>query len=73
MPNPLDGCIAGCSMQDPVFDLLLSTMFGDVIDFERRVLDPSAEVLERAKAVGQKIAEVCVCHSCMRQAAARQG
>jgi hypothetical protein len=41
-----------------VFDLLLGTLFGDLEAFERQMLDPSAEVLERAKAVGQRIALV---------------
>ncbi len=44
--------------QDPNFDLLLAAIFGDVEAFEQRMLEPSAEVLERAKAVGQQIAEV---------------
>lgn len=46
------------ALQDPNYDLLLAAMFGDVEEFERRMLEPSAEVLQRAKAVGQQIAEV---------------
>lgn len=45
-------------LQDPNFDLLLGAMFGDIQDFEQRMLDPSVEVLERAKAVGHQIAMV---------------
>ncbi|PSC75175.1 E3 ubiquitin-ligase RING1a isoform B [Micractinium conductrix] len=41
---------------DPSFDLLLGALFGDIPDFERRMLDPSAEVLEAARAVGVQIA-----------------
>lgn len=47
-----------CPLQDPVFDLLLGTMFGDVEEFEKQMLDPSLEVLQQAKAVGQQIALV---------------
>lgn len=45
-------------LQDPSFDLLLGALFGDIPDFERRMLDPSAEVLEAARAVGVQIAWV---------------
>lgn len=45
-------------LQDPNFDLLLGAMFGDIQDFEQRMLDPSVEVLERAMAVGHQIALV---------------
>lgn len=33
-------------------------MFGDVAAFEARMLEPSGEVLERAKSIGQQIAWV---------------
>ncbi|KAL4433565.1 hypothetical protein ABPG75_000006 [Micractinium tetrahymenae] len=46
---------------DPNFDLLLAAMFGNIQDFEKRMLDPSLEVVslevvEAAKAVGHQIA-----------------
>ena len=44
--------------QDPNFDLLLGAMFGDIQEFEAQMLDPSAEVLQRAMAIGHRIAQV---------------
>jgi hypothetical protein len=46
------------SLQDPIFDLLLGTMFGDIEEFEKQMLEPSAEVLEHAMAIGHQIAVV---------------
>ncbi|KAL4854021.1 putative E3 ubiquitin-protein ligase RING1b [Chlorella vulgaris] len=43
---------------DPIFDLLLGTMFGDIEEFEKQMLEPSAEVLEHAMAIGHQIAVV---------------
>lgn len=40
---------------DPNFDLLLGAMFGNIPEFEQRMLDPSVEVLEAARAVGHQI------------------
>jgi hypothetical protein len=45
-------------LQDPNFDLLLGAMFGDIQEFEAQMLDPSAEVLQRAMAIGHRIAQV---------------
>lgn len=42
---------------DPSFDLLLGAMFGDVMAFEKEVLEPSSEVLKQAKVIGQQIAK----------------
>ena len=44
--------------QDPSFDLLLASLFGDVAEFEQQMLEPSTEVLERAKVLGRSIAQV---------------
>lgn len=46
--------------QDPVFDLLLRAMFGEIEEFEKQMLEPSREILEHAKAVGQHIVQASV-------------
>ena len=56
--NPALSSLAPSLRQDPNFDLLLAAMFGDVHEFERQALEPSADVLAQAKAIGQQIAEV---------------